>query len=73
MSVNLADNVECWSLMVLDCNSFPTSRYCCNATNSPILNVYCRFSKTNNINSSSAVFVLYLYFMQTLMIISFLF
>jgi len=24
MSVKVADNIECWSLMVFDCNSFPT-------------------------------------------------
>ena len=26
MSVKAADNVECWLLMVLDCNSVPSSR-----------------------------------------------
>jgi len=37
MSVNVGDSIECWSLMVLDCNSFAAfvviTRY--NATNSP--------------------------------------
>jgi len=26
MSVNFTDNIECWSLMVFDCNSLPCSR-----------------------------------------------
>ena len=35
MSVNMLDNSECWFLMVLDCNSFPTCHYGYNATRLP--------------------------------------